>query len=423
MTIEFETPKPVEQARFLLQTVADNMMRPVSREMDENEHEIPFGYIEFMNTAMRAMGGGSAGSLTPSDEKKSDNPNKPKRSSIAYQVLASQLEMLSWGDVGMYLITPGGGLGAAAVQAAGSPAQREKFLLRFNGDKPTFAAMCMTEAQAGSDTSAIRTRAVLDEKTNEWVITGEKIFVTGGDKSFNEHPEFGKGFIVVWASIDPSAGRSGMRSFVIEAGTPGVKVTKLEHKMGIRVSDTASIVLDAARVPYENILGSPTVEKTTTGFKGAMATFDATRPLVAATGVGVARAALEEVKTMLAERGVTIRYGLPRQKLTCIERDVIDMEIMVKSAWLMVLKAVWMADNKQPNALESSMSKVKSGDIVTKVTQKAVEIMGPLGYDRQFLLEKWFRDAKITDIYEGTGQINRLVVARQVLGYSGAELR
>jgi acyl-CoA dehydrogenase len=420
MTIEFETPKPVENVRFLLQTVADNMMRPVSREMDENEHEIPFSYIEFMHSAMKAMGA-SAGSLVP-DEKKED-PSKPKRAPIAYQMLANQLEMLSWGDVGMYLITPGGGLGAAAVQAAGNAEQRQKFLARFNDEKPTFAAMCMTESQAGSDTSAIRTRAVLDEATREWVITGEKIFVTGGDKSFLERPEFGKGFIVVWASIDPTAGRAGMRSFVIEAGTPGVKITKLEYKLGIRVSDTASISLDGVRVPYDNILGSPTVEKTTTGFKGAMATFDATRPLVAATGIGVARAALEEVKKMLAEQGVTIRYGLPRQKMTSIERDVIDMEIMVKSAWLMVLKAVWMADNKQPNALESSMSKVKSGDIVTKVTQKAVEIMGPLGYSREFLLEKWFRDAKITDIYEGTGQINRLVVARQVLGYGGAELR
>ena len=161
MTIEFETPKPVENARFLLQTVADNMMRPVSREMDENEHQIPYGYVEFMHTAMKAMGG-SAGSLAPSEEKKAEDPNKPKRASVAYQVLANQLEMLSWGDVGMYLITPGVGLGAAAVQAAGTPEQREKFLARFNEDKPTFAAMCMTEPQAGSDTSAIRTRAVLD---------------------------------------------------------------------------------------------------------------------------------------------------------------------------------------------------------------------------------------------------------------------
>jgi acyl-CoA dehydrogenase len=236
--------------------------------------------------------------------------------------------------------------------------------------------------------------------------------------------QFGKGFIVVWASIDPSAGRAGMRGFVIEQGTPGVSVTKLEDKMGIRASDTAAISLVDVRVPFDHVLGNPTVEKQTEkGFKKAMATFDATRPLVAATGIGVARAALEFVKEKLAENGIEVRYGLPRNKLTSIERDVIDMEIMLRSGWLMVIKAVWMADNKKPNALESSMSKVKAGDVTTKITQKAVELMGPLGYSREFLLEKWFRDAKITDIYEGTGQINRLVVARQILGYSGRELR
>jgi acyl-CoA dehydrogenase len=422
MTIEFETPKPIAQTQFVLKTVAEEMMRSQSRYFDEHEHEIPWGYMEFMHTAMKAMG---AGSLAPKEKSDGEDGNngKEKRPSIAYQSLASQIEMLAWGDVGMYLITPGGGLGAAAVQAAGSAEQRAKFLARFGGSKPTLAAMCMTEAGAGSDTSSIRTRAILDEATKEWVINGEKIFVTAGDKSMTEYEKLGSGFIVVWASIDPSAGRSGMRSFVVEAGTPGVKILKLEHKLGIRVSDTCSIALVDVRVPFENILGSPTVEKTTTGFKGAMATFDATRPLVAASGIGVARAALEFLKEKLAENGIQVRYGLPRQKLTSIERDVIDCEIMLKSAWLMVLKAVWMADNKKPNALESSMSKVKAGDVGTKITQKVVEILGPLGYSREFLAEKWFRDAKITDIYEGTGQINRLVVARQILGYSGAELR
>jgi len=419
MTIDFETPKPIAQMQTMLKSVAENMMRSTSREFDENEHSIPWDYVEFMHTAMRSMGGG--GGLTVTEDKPKEGAEK--RPPIGYQKLASQIEMLSWGDVGYYLITPGGGLGAAAVQAAGSPEQKAKFLARFNDDKPTYAAMCMTEPGAGSDTSAIRTRAVLDEATKEWIINGEKIFVTGGDKSFIEYEKLGKGFIVVWASIDPSAGRSGMRAFVVESGTPGVKITKLEHKLGIRASDTAAISLVDARVPYENVLGSPTVEKTTTGFKGAMATFDATRPLVAASGIGVARAALEFLKEKLKENGVEIRYGLPRQKLSNIEREVIDMDIMLKSAWLMVLKAVWMADNKKPNALESSMSKVRAGDVGTKITQKAVEILGPLGYSREFLLEKWFRDAKITDIYEGTGQINRLVVARQILGYTGAELR
>lgn len=422
MTIEFETPKPIAQQQYVLKTVADNMMRSVSREMDENEHAVPYGYIEFMHQAMKATG---AGSLAPRTEAvKEVDPNKPKRPPIGYQMLAHMLEMLSWGDVGMYLVTPGGGLGAAAVEAAATPEQKQKFLARFTEGKPTFAAMCMTEPGAGSDTSAIKTVAVLDEKTDEWVINGEKIFVTAGHKSMVADDKFGKGFIVVWASIDPSAGRAGMRGFVVEAGTPGVSITKLEDKMGIRASDTAAISLVDVRVPYDHVLGSPTVEdKTEKGFKKAMATFDATRPLVAATGIGVARAALEFVKEKLDENGIEIRYGLPRNKLTSIERDVIDMEIMLRSGWLMVIKAVWMADNKKPNALESSMSKVKAGDVSTKVTQKAVELLGPLGYSREFLLEKWFRDAKITDIYEGTGQINRLVVARQILGYSGRELR
>ena len=421
MAIEFESPKPIVQMQTVLKTVAEEMMRSKSRYFDEHEHEIPWDYIEFMHTAMKAMGGVS---LTPKETShtgsgEGGNGHPP----IGYQLLAFQIEMLAWGDVGIYLNTPGGGLGAAAVQAAGSPEQRTEFLTRFSGEKPTFAAMCMTEPGAGSDTSAIRTKAVLDEKTDEWVINGEKIFVTGGDKSFTENEKLGKGFIVVWASIDSSAGRAGMRAFVVESGTPGVRIVKLEHKMGIRASDTAAISLVDARVPFENILGSPTVEKTTTGFKGAMATFDATRPLVAASGLGVARAALEFLKEKLKENRVEIRYGLPRQKLTNIEREVIDMEIMLKSAWLMVMKAVWMADNKKPNVLESSMSKVKSGDVTTKITQKVVEILGPLGYSREFLAEKWFRDAKITDIYEGTGQINRLVVARQILGYTGSELR
>jgi acyl-CoA dehydrogenase len=420
MSIEFESPKPLTQARTMLKTVAEEMMRSRSRYFDENEQSIPWDFIEFMHVAMRSLGGGS---LAPRDEKPNGGGHHEARPPIGYQLLATQIEMLAWGDVGMYLTTPGGGLGAAAVEAAGNAEQKAKFLARFGGEKPTFASMSMTEPGAGSDTSAIRTRAVLDPDTHEWVLNGEKIFVTAGDKSLTEYDRLGPGFVVVWASIDPSAGRGGMRGFIVESGTPGLRVVKLEHKMGIRVSDTAAISLQDVRVPFDHLLGSPNVEKTTEGFRGAMATFDATRPLVAASGVGVARAALEFLKEKLAESGVQIRYGLPRQKLSNVEREVIDMEIMLKSAWLMVMKAVWMADNKKPNALEASMCKIKAGDVTTKITQRTVEILGPLGYSREFLAEKWFRDAKITDIYEGTGQINRLVVARQILSYSGHELR
>jgi len=408
--IEFEVPEKIAGVMNVIETVAVNMMRPVARYFDENEHEIPWDYINFMQTATKAMGGGGTSMAAGSGNK--EGPR------LAYQRLAFMVEGLSWGDAGLYLCMPGGMLGSAAVAAAGNDEQKERFLKRFKGDTPVFDAMCMTEPQAGSDTSAIRATAVLDKETNEWILNGEKIFVTSGHKALLDS----KGFIVVWATIDPSAGRRGMRSFVVEAGTPGVQVTKLEHKLGIRASDTASIVLQDCRVPFTNILGSPTVETSTKGFKGAMATFDATRPIVAAQAIGLARATLELLKEMLAENGVTIRYGLPRQKLTSVEKDVMDMEIQLRTAWLLVIKAVWMMDNGKPNSLESSMCKVRAGDVVTKITQKAVEIMGPLGYSREYLLEKWFRDAKISDIYEGTGQINRLVVARQILEYRSQDL-
>ena len=405
--IDFEMPEAISKQVYLLQTVAENMMRPVSRELDENEHQVPWDYINFMHEAMRATG---AGSLAPESGKKREGPR------LGYQKLAFMIETLSWGDAGMYLCTPGGGLGAAAVEAAGNAEQKERFLKRFAGEKPVLACMAMTEPQCGSDTAAIRTSAVRDG--DHWVLNGEKIFVTAGKKSLDETP----GFVVVWATIDPSAGRAGMRSFVVEAGTPGCSVTKLEHKLGIRSSDTASVVLQDCRIPFENILGEPEVKTKTEGFKGAMATFDASRPMVAASALGVARATLELVKELLAANGVTLRTGIPRSRMTNTEREVMDMEILLRSTWLLVLKSVWMMDEKKPNNLEASMGKVRAGDVVVRITQKAVELLGPLGYSRQNLLEKWFRDAKINDLYEGTGQINRLIIARRILGYGRHEL-
>jgi len=408
--ISFEMPESIRKTAVLMETIADNMMRPVARYFDEHEHEIPWDYINFMHEAMKQMG---VGSITPKEGKK-----KRKGPRLGFQRQAFMLEMLSWGDSGLFLCTPGGGLGSAAVLAAGTPEQKERFLSCHTGDKPTFDAMALTEPHAGSAMPAeVRTTAVRD--CDEWVLNGEKIFVTAGHKALVDSD----GFVVIWATIDPAAGRAGVRPFVVEAGTPGCTVTKLEHKLGIRASDTVSIVLQDCRVPFENLMGSPEVKKKKTkGFKGAMATFDATRPLVAAMAVGVARAALESVKQMLEEHGIGIRYGLPRNRLTNIEREIIDMETMLRSTWLLTIKAMWLVDGRKPNTIEASMCKVRAGDLVVKVTQRAVEIMGPLGYSREYLLEKWFRDAKINDLYEGTGQINRLIVARRILDYSRHEL-
>jgi acyl-CoA dehydrogenase len=233
-----------------------------------------------------------------------------------------------------------------------------------------------------------------------------------------------QGLVVVWATIDRSAGRAGMRPFVVEAGTPGVKVTKAELKHGIRASDTVSIVLDNARVPFDNLLGSPEIEdrRSTMGFKSAMATFDASRPMVAASTLGVGRASLEFVKEVLEQEGIEIRYNAPRHQLTALERDVIEMEAQLKAAHLLTLRSLSMLDHGEGNRLEASICKAKAGKTSTWIAQKAVEILGPMGYSREWLAEKWMRDAKIGDIYEGTQQINLLIIARAILDYSSKEL-
>jgi len=407
--IEFEIPEAIAQERELLQETAVGMMREQARYYDEHEHEVPWDFINTMwdttqSSGKSYRGGGpdtDTGNVTPT----------------AYQRLSFVVEMLSWGDAGLYLCTPGRGLGGAAVEATGTPEQKKKFLTRFSENKPVWSCMAMTEPHCGSDTAAIRTRATKDG--NEWVINGHKIFVTCGHKALIDS----QGFVVVWATIDPSAGRAGMRPFVVEANTPGMTVTKLEHKMGIRASDTAELIFDNCRVPAENMLGGEEIATREKGFKGAMATFDATRPLVAASALGIARAALDLVKELLAAEGVIIPYGIPRTQLSAIQRDVLEMEAMIHAAWLLTLKANWLMDERKPNTIEASMCKVKAGDVVTHVTQKCVELLGPLGYSRQLLLEKLMRDAKINDLFEGTGQINRLVVARRILGYRSRELK
>jgi acyl-CoA dehydrogenase len=409
--ISFEMPERIEQTVVLLETIAENMMRPSARYFDEHEHEIPWDYIEFMHNSLKAMGGAPSTSSEEGKERKGPR--------LGFQQLAISSEVLSWGDVGLWLCTPGAGLGSAAVNATATPEQKERFFARQMGDKPVFDAFALTESHAGSAMPAeVRTTAVRDG--DEWVLNGEKIFVTAGHKALVDT----EGFVVIWATIDPSAGRAGVRPFVVEAGTPGCTVTKLEHKLGIRASDTVSIVLEDCRIPLDNLLGSAEVvkKKTKKGFKGAMATFDATRPVVAASALGVARAALEMLKQMLEEQGVEIRYGLPRNQLTNLEREIIDMEVLLRSTWLLTLKSMWLADERKANTIEASMCKVRAGDVVVKITQRAVELMGPTGYSREHLLEKWFRDAKINDLYEGTGQINRLIVARQILQYTRHEL-
>lgn len=419
--IDFEIPTPIQRQVELVTMLGQQVMRPIARYYDEHEGERPWDYINMIWQTIREQGGRTLGA--PTAEK--SGANGEKRPSIHNVMLVHTVEALSWGDTGLYLSTPGGGLGGAAVEATGTPDQKARFLQRFREGEPKWAAMAMTEPQAGSDTSAIRTTARLSEDGAEWIINGEKIFVTGGLMSAKESP----GFVVVWATVDPSAGRAGMKPFVVESGTPGMSVAKLEHKHGIRASDTAALVFQDCRIPYDNLLGSANVVRENDagaapkGFKGAMKTFDATRPSVAASALGITRASLEFTAAYLKERGVQVRYGVPLHKQTAVERDLLQMEAQHRAAWLLVLRAAAKMDAGQENTLEASMCKVKAGAVANFVAQKAVELLGPDGYSCKLLVEKWMRDARINDIYEGTGQINRLIVARRLLGYSSKELR
>lgn len=434
MPIEFRTPEEIEKQLRQVEIVAANVMRPESRELDDSEHARPVNFVHMMWPQMKEMeranleaslrrarngqsNGHNGGGQNGSSEKKSTE----KRQSIANMSLIHMIEMLSWGDAGVYLCIPASALAGAAIHAVGTPEQKERFLRRFTEGEPKWGAMAMTEPQAGSDTSNIQTTATFDAETNEWILNGQKIFCTSGKLAFEES----NGLIVVWATVDKNAGRAGMKPFVVEAGTPGLKIIKVEEKLGIRASDTVSFILDNCRIPADNVLGDVDVQrgKGGKGFKGAMKTFDATRPIVAASAIGIGRAAFEFCRDTLAKQGVRMDYESPRWKLSAAQVDLLEMEVQLRQAWLLTLKAAALLDAGEENKLAASMSKVKAGKAVTVITQKAVELLGPLGYTTQTLAEKWMRDAKINDIYEGTGQINTLVVARTILGYTRNELK
>jgi acyl-CoA dehydrogenase len=248
---------------------------------------------------------------------------------------------------------------------------------------------------------------------DDYVINGEKIFVTAGGRC---------DAVVVWASLDRSKGRAAIKSFVVEKGTPGMEVERLEHKLGIRTSDTATIRFTDCRVPKENLLGSPEIE-VEQGFAGVMQTFDNTRPLVAGMAVGCARAALDEIEDLLKEAGVTVDYDRPAYVQHHAAATYLQMEADWEAAYLLTLEATWMADNNKPNSLQASMAKAKAGRVGTEITLRCVELAGAVGYSEELLLEKWARDSKILDIFEGTQQIQQLIVARRLLNKTSAELK
>jgi len=403
--INLEVPKKFKPLVGQAHQVATEVFRPISRKYDVAEHEYPkeldmlASLIDGMNEGSDMGGAGASGVRRTAAEK----DDKANRNGSNLSTVLGVIE-LCWGDVGLLLSMPRQGLGNSAIASVASDEQ----LARYEG---RWAAMAITEPEAGSDSAAIRTTAVLDG--DEYVLNGEKIYVTSGERA---------DLIVVWATLDRSKGRAAIKSFVVERSNPGLKLDRLEHKLGIRASDTAAFRLEDCRVPKDDMLGSPDVD-VKEGFAGAMQTFDNTRPLVAGMAVGLTRACLEEARRRLDEAHVPIDYDAPALTQPAAAARFLEMEADYDAAYLLTLQAAWMADNGKPNSLQASMAKAKAGRTCVEVALGCVELCGSLGYAENDLLEKWARDAKILDIFEGTQQIQLLIIARLLLGKTSAELR
>jgi acyl-CoA dehydrogenase len=389
--IDFELTK---NDRKLLDAVRREALvaRKYARHYDENEHEFPPDVLpeaaEFPDVWTLFAG------RTEED--------------TSMGVISLMMAMgQTWGDYSVRMRRSKGGLGNAALRAAGTPEQQEKW-------KHLTLAMAITEPGCGSDSKAVQCTAVLDG--DEWVINGEKIFVTTGCRADG---------VVVWATIDKSAGRAGIKSFLIEKGTPGFIVAHKEKKLGIRADDTAAYVFQDCRIPRGNLLGlDESIPRAGSGgFRGVMKTFNMTRPGVAAIGLGMAEAALDFTREQLEKAGVELEYGSGIHGQSAAARKFLQLEAQFEAAKLTTLHAAWLGDHRKPNNDEASICKAKAGEAVRVITQGCVELLGPIGISREELLEKWFRDVRITDIYEGTGQIQRLILARSLLGYSSQELK
>jgi alkylation response protein AidB-like acyl-CoA dehydrogenase len=325
-------------------------------------------------------------------------------------------EELFWGDAGIGLSILGTSLAVAAIYGSGTPEQLLEWVPQCFGDAsaPKVAAFCTTEPEAGSDVGSMRTRARYDEAADEWILDGQKAYATNGGIA-NVH--------VVTASVDPDLGARGQAAFVVPPGTPGLTGTKKLKKLGLRASHTADVFLEGVRVPGRCLLGGKEAlderlakarEGKRASGQAAMRTFELSRPAVGAQALGVARAAYEYALDYAKSR---VQFGRPIIENQAIAFALADMRTEIDAARLLVYRAAWMGRNNRTfEAGEGSMSKLKAGEVAVAVTEKAVQILGGAGYLRDHPVERWYRDAKIYTIFEGTSEIQRLVVARAIAG-------
>jgi acyl-CoA dehydrogenase len=325
-------------------------------------------------------------------------------------------EELFWGDAGIGISIMGTALAVASIFGAGTPEQLGEWVPQCFGtpDDVKVAAFCVSEPDAGSDVSALRTTARYDEAKDEWVLNGQKAWATNGGIA-NVH--------VIVASVDRDLGSRGQAAFIVGPDTPGLSQGTKVRKHGLRASHTADVFLDDCRVPGSQLLGGKEKldaklararEGTRSKSQAAMQTFEATRPIVGAQAIGIARAAYEYALDYAKERK---QFGRAIVENQAIAFTLADMKMEIDAARLLVWRASWMGRTGQKfTAAEGSMSKLKAGEVAVWATERAIQILGGNGYAREFPVERWHRDAKIYTIFEGTSEIQRLVIARAISG-------
>jgi acyl-CoA dehydrogenase len=399
--IDFELSQTQEQVKTMANQFAKFAIRPISLQADR-DHRIPDDFMEKL-VAMRGMMSvgevpaeyGGEGSGVGEIKDKKGKTSKNRTSLIG-------AEEVAWGDISVLMSLPGPGLGGPPVQFTGTPEQRARFFGVFKQPGLHWGAYGLTEPGAGSDVAGIRTSCRKDGK--HWILNGRKCFITNGGRA---------DWVVIFATIDPTMGRAGHRAFVVEKGTPGFYCGKIEDKMGIRASETAELVLEDCRVPEENLLGGDAhYERGKEGFMAAMKTFDSSRPMVGILGIGIARAAYEYARDFVKENYVLAR---PIPRYAQLADTLSNDRCLLDAARLMCWRAAWMADEGLPNAKEASMAKAYAAKVAMKVCTDAVQVMGAHGLEQHHFVEKWYRDIKVFDIFEGTGQIQRIVISKRIL--------
>ncbi|MEW6776779.1 MAG: acyl-CoA dehydrogenase family protein [Bdellovibrionota bacterium] len=398
--IDFELDPGQRNIQGMAQAFCKTVIRPRALEFDE-KYKVDSALLKQLQGFASGSGGvprelgGEGGGLGETPDKKG------VKQTNRITVLAG--EELGWADPGIMANAPGPGVGGPPLNLMGTPEQRKKYLSIFTGKEPKWGAYALTEPGCGSDAGAIQTTCRKDG--DHYVLNGQKIFCSNGARAE---------WVVVFATLDKALGKKGHRVFIVEKGAPGFSVVRIEKKMGLRAAETAALAFDEVRVHRDQLLGGEARYEggTGAGFKVAMQTFDTTRFLIGVIAVGIGRAAYELARDSAKELYLLNR---PIARYEAIRSKLADMERKIGAARLLCWQAAWMADMGIPNTLESSMAKAYGAKIAKECCREAMSLVGNHSTERKRFLEKAFRDVPIFDIFEGTGQIQRLVISRKLM--------